>query len=129
VAISLSPFAWTRADLATEAPLPHKLRVNVYDYVGVAPDVRAAAADAVRHIYAAIGVDIDWVDRCPVACRVAFSREAQADTTRGTLMVTILPDAMTSREFPAAAMGAAREESYVAYAFFGRIRAVALDRA
>ena len=54
------------------------------------------------------------------------SREAEADTTRGNLMVNILPDAVTSREFLAAAMGAAPEKGCVAYAFFDRIRAVAV---
>ena len=91
MAVSLSLFVWTRAEAATESPL--RLPLYVYDYAGVAPDVRAAAAEVTRHIYAAIGVDIIWVDRCPLACHIAFSREAQADTTGGNLMVTILPDA------------------------------------
>ena len=124
VAIYLSLFVWMHAEGATESPL----RLDVYDYVGVAQDVRVAAAEVTRHVYAAIGVDVVWVDRCPVACHIAFSREAETDTTRGNLMVTILPDTMASREFPAAAMGAAPEEGYVAYAFFDRIRAAAFYR-
>ena len=126
VAVSLSLFAWTRVEATTESLL--KLPVYVYDYAGVGPDVRAAAAEITRHIYAAIGVDIVWVDRCPLACHIAFTREAQAETMSGDLMVIILPEAMTSREFPAGVMGAAREEGSVAYAFFGRIRASALER-
>jgi hypothetical protein len=126
VAVSLSLFVWTRADSATKSPL--RLPLHVYDYAGVAPDVRAAAAEVTRHIYAAIGVDIIWVDRCPLGCLIAFSREAQADTTGGNLMVTILPDGMTSREFPAGVMGGAPERGYVAWAFFGRIKAFAFDR-
>lgn len=123
-AISLSLCVWTHAEGATESPL----RLDVYDYVGIAPDVRMAAAEVTRHVYAAIGVDIAWVDRCPVACHIAFSREAETDTTRGNLMVTILPAAMTSRGFPTAAMGAAPEEGHVAYAFFDRIRSAAFFR-
>ena len=126
VAIPLSLFVWMRAEVATESPLP--LPIYVYDYAGVGPDVRAAAAEVTRYIYAAIGVDIVWVDRCPLACHIAFTREAQADTTDGDLMLTILPDAMTSREFPAGVLGAAREEGSVAYAFFGRIRFFAFER-
>jgi hypothetical protein len=126
VAIPLSLFVWTHAEAATDSPL--QLPLYVYDYAGVAPEVRAAAAEVTRHIYAAIGVDIVWVDRCPVACHIAFSREAHADTTSGDLMVTILPDAMTSRDFPAGVMGYSPEEGFVAYAFLGRIRAFALDR-
>jgi hypothetical protein len=117
---------WTHAEAATESPL--RLPLYVYDYAGVAPDVRAAAAEVTRHIYAAIGVHIVWVDRCPVACHIAFSREASTDTAHGNLMVTILPDAMASREFAAAAMGAAREDGSVAYAFFDRIRSAAIYR-
>ena len=79
VAVSLSLFVWTRAEVATESPL--RLPLYVYDYAGVAPDVRAAAAEVTRHIYAAIGVDVVWVDRCPLACHIAFTQEAQADTT------------------------------------------------
>ena len=126
VAVSLSLFVWTRAEVATESP--PRLPLYVYDYAGVGPDVRAAAGDVTKHIYAAIGVDIVWVDRCPLACHLAFTREAQADTTDGDLMVTILPDAMTSREFPAGVLGAAREEGSVVYAFFGRIRFFAFER-
>jgi hypothetical protein len=126
VAVSLSLFVWMRAETATESSL--RLPLFVYDYAGVAPDVRAAAGEVTRHIYAAIGVDIVWVDRCPLACHIAFSREAQVDTTSGNLMVMILPDAMTSREFPAGAMGAAPEESSMVYAFFGRVGAFARDR-
>ena len=87
-----------------------------------------AAAEVTKRIYAAIGVDIVWVDRCPLACHIAFTQEAQADTMVGDSMVAILPDAMTSREFPAGVMGAAREEGSVAQNFFGRIRASALER-
>ena len=126
VAVSLSLFVWTRAEVATQSPL--RLPLYVYDYAGAGPDVRATAAEITRRIYAAIGVDIVWVDRCPLACHIAFTQEAQAETTGGDLMVIILPDAMTSREFPAGVMGAAREEGSVAYAFFGRIRASALER-
>ena len=126
VAVSLSLFVWTRAEVATQSPL--RLPLYVYDYAGAGPDVRATAAEITRHIYAAIGVDIVWVDRCPLACHIAFTREAQADTTDGDLMLTILPDAMTSREFPAGVLGAAREEGSVAYAFFGRIRFFAFER-
>ena len=126
VAIPLSLFVWTHAEAAPESPL--RLPLYVYDYAGVAPDVRAAAAEVTRHIYAAIGVDIVWVDRCPLSCHIAFSREAQADTTSGNLRVTILPDGMTSREFPAEVMGAAPEKTYVVWAFFGRITAFAFDR-
>ena len=126
VAISLSLFVWASAEDGTESPL--RLPLHVYDYAGVAPDVRFAAAEVTRHIYAAIGVDIVWVDRGPLGCLIAFSREAQADTTRGNLMVTILPDAMRSREFPAAAIGGAPERGDVTYAFFDRISAVAFHR-
>jgi hypothetical protein len=126
VAISLSLFVWTRAESATESPL--RLPLHVYDYAGVPPDARAAAAEVTRHIYAAIGVEIVWVDRCPLRCQVAFSRQAETDTTSGNMMVTILPEAMTYREFPAKVMGFAPEESSVAYAFFGRIRTFAYDR-
>jgi len=127
VAVSLSLFVWSRAEVATESPLP--LPMYVYDYAGVGPEVRAAAAEVTTHIYAAIGVDIVWVDRCPLGCHIAFTREAHYDdTTGGDLMVTILPDAMTSREFPAGVLGAAREEGSVAYAFFGRIRFFAFER-
>ena len=126
VAIPLSLFVWTHAD-ATESPL--RLPLYVYDYAGVAPDVRAAAAEVTRHIYAAIGVDIVWVDRCPLACHIAFTREAEADTTSGNLMVTILPDGMMPQEFPDTVMGAAAApgKSSVAWAFFGRIKAFAFD--
>jgi hypothetical protein len=123
--ISLSLFVWTGAEAQTESPL--RLPLHVYDYAGVAPDVRAAAAEVTRHIYAAIGVDIIWVDRCPLACHIAFTQEAHADTTVGNLMVTILPDAMTTREFPAEVMGYTPEEGSVAYAFFGRVRAFAFE--
>jgi hypothetical protein len=126
VAVSLSLFMWTRAEVATESPL--RLPLYVYDYAGVGPDVRAAAAEITEHIYAAIGVDIVWVDRCPLACHIAFTREAQAETTGGDLMVIILPDAMTPEDFPAGVMGHAPEEGSVAYAFFGRIRFFALHR-
>ena len=126
VAVSLSLFVWMRAETTTESSL--RLPLFVYDYAGVAPDIRAAAGEVTRYIYAAIGVDIIWVDRCPLACHIAFSQEAQADTTVGDLMVIILPDDMTSREFPAEAMGAALEESSMVYAFFGRVRAFARDR-
>ena len=126
VAVSLSLFVWTRAEVATESPL--RLPLYVYDYAGVGLDVRTAAAEVTKRIYAAIGVDIVWVDRCPLACHIAFTQEAQADTMVGDLMVAILPDAMTPREFPAGVMGAAREEGSVAYTFFGRIRASALER-
>ena len=125
-AISLSLFVWTRAEAATESP--PRLPLHVYDYAGVAADVRAAAAEVTRQIYAAIGIDIVWLDRCPVACHIAFSREAHDDTTGGNLMVTILPDGMRLQEFPAGAMGAAPEDGSVAYAFFGRIRAFAFER-
>jgi hypothetical protein len=123
VAVSLSLFVWMRAAAATESPL--RLPLYVYDYAGVAPDVRAAATEVTRHIYAAIGVDIVWVDRCPVACNIAFSREAHTDTTDGDLIVTILPDGMSFQEFPAGVLGAAPENGSMAYAFFGRIRAFA----
>ena len=126
VAILLSLFVRTHAQAATESPL--RLDLYVYDYAGVAPDVRAAAAEVTRQIYAAIGVDIVWVDRCPVACHIAFSREAHADTRGGILMVTILPDGMTSREFSAGVMGGAPERGSVASAYFGRIRAFAFER-
>ena len=117
VAISLSLFVRTRAEVATESPL--RLPLYVYDYAGVAPDVRAAAAEITRHIYAAIGVDIVWVDRCPLACHIAFTREAHDDTTDGDLMMlTILPDAMTSREFPAGVMGAARRRGQCGVGLF-----------
>jgi hypothetical protein len=108
VAIPLSLFVWTHVEAATEPPL--QLLLYVYDYAGVAPAVRVAAAEVTRHIYAAIGVDIVWVDRCPLACHIAFTREAYADISKGvSLMVTILPDGMTSRLFPADVMGAAPE--------------------
>ena len=127
VAILLSLFVRTHAEAATESPL--RLVLYVYDYAGVAPDVRAAAAEITRQIYAAIGVDIVWVDRCPVACHIAFSREAHDDTTDANLMMlTILPDGMTSREFPAGVMGGAPERGNVATAYFGRIRAFAFER-
>ena len=126
VAISLSLLVWTRAESAIESPL--RLPLHVYDYAGVPPDARAAAGEVTRRIYAAIGVEIVWVDRCPLGCHVAFSRQAQTDTTVGNLMVTILPDAMTSEEFPPRVMGFAPEEGSVAYAFFGRIRTFAYDR-
>ena len=127
VAIPLSLFVWTHVEAATEPPL--RLLLYVYDYAGVAPDVRVAAAEVTRHIYAAIGVDIVWVDRCPLACHIAFTREAYADISKGvSLMVTILPDGMTSRLFPADVMGAAPEQGEVAWAFFGRIRAFAFER-
>jgi hypothetical protein len=125
MAISLSLFVWTRAEAATESPL--RLPLLVYDYAGVAPDVRAAAGEVTRRIYAAIGVDIIWVDRCPLGCQVAFSRQAETDTTSGNLMVIILPEAMTYREFPDKVMGFAPEEGSLAYAFFGRIRTFAYD--
>lgn len=125
VAISLSLFVWTGAEVTTESPRP--LRLNVYDYAGVAPDVREAAADAARQVFAAIGVDIVWVERCPVACRIAFSREAYTDPTGGGLTVFVLPPDMTSREFPSTMLGNTPEKSEVAYAFFDRIRAVAFD--
>jgi hypothetical protein len=126
VAILLSLFVRTHAEAATESPL--RLVLYVYDYAGVAPDVRAAAAEITRQIYAAIGVDLIWVDRCPVSCHIAFSREAHDDTTWGILMLTILPDGMTSREFPAGVMGGAPERGNVATAYFGRIRAFAFER-
>ena len=126
VAILLSVFVRTQAEAATESPL--RLVLYVYDYAGVAPDVRATAAEIARQIYAAIGVDIVWVDRCPVACHIAFSREAHDDTTGDLLMLTILPDGMTSREFPAGVMGGAPERGNVATAYFGRIRAFAFER-
>jgi hypothetical protein len=127
VAILLSLFVPSHAEAATEAPL--RLVLYVYDYAGVAPDARAAAAEITRQIYAAIGVDIVWVDRCPVACHIAFSREAHDDTTDVNLMMlTILPDGMTSREFSADVMGGAPERSNVATAYFGRIRAFAFER-
>jgi hypothetical protein len=125
-ALSLYLFMWTRAEAATESR--HRLPVDVYDYAGVAPDIRAAAAEVTRHIYAAIGIDIVWVDRCPLACNIGFSREAHTDTQDGHLMVTILPDGMSVQEFPAGVLGAAPENGSVAYAFFGRIRAFAFDR-
>jgi hypothetical protein len=126
VAIPLSLFVWAPAEVAAESPLT--LRLNVNDYAGVAADVRADAAKVTRHIYAAIGVDIVWVDGCPVSCHVGFSREAQTDATSGSLTVMVLPDDMTSREFPAAMMGGSPKNSYVAYAFFDRIRAFAFGR-
>lgn len=126
VAIPLSLFVSTGAEVATESPRP--LRLNVYDYAGVAPDVRVAAADVTRHVYAAIGVDLIWVERCPVACRIAFSREAYTDPTGGGLTVFVLPPDMTSREFPSTMLGNTPEKSEVAYAFFDRIRAVAFAR-
>jgi hypothetical protein len=126
VAILLSLFVPTHAEAAAESPL--RLVLYVYDYAGVAPDVRAAAAEVTRQIYAAIGVDIVWVDRCPIACHIAFSREAHDDTSWGILMLTILPDGMTSREFSADVMGGAPERGNVATAYFGRIRAFAFER-
>jgi len=126
VAVSLSLFVWMRVETTTEASL--RLPLFVYDYAGVAPDIRAAAGEVTRHIYAAIGVDIVWVDRCPVACHIAFSREAHADTRSGDLMVTILPDGMTSREFSAGVLGGAPERGNVASAYFGRIKAFAFER-
>lgn len=126
VAILLSLFVRTQAEAATESP--PRLVLYVYDYAGVAPDVRAAAAAVTRQIYAAIGVDVVWVDRCPVACHVAFSREAHDDTMGDILMVTILPDGMTSREFSAGVLGGAPERGNVASAYFGRIRAFAFER-
>lgn len=126
VAILLSLFVPTHAEAAAESPL--RLVLYVYDYAGVAPDVRAAAAEVTRQIYAAIGVDIVWVDRCPIACHIAFSREAHDDTSWGILMLTILPDGMTSREFSADVMGGAPESGNVATAYFGRIRAFAFER-
>src|SRR6185295_484283 len=79
VAISLSLFVWTRAEAATASPL--RLPLHVYDYAGVSPTARAAAADVTRRIYAAVGVEIVWVDRCPVVCHIAYSRQAYTDTT------------------------------------------------
>jgi len=126
LAISLSLSVWTRAEAATESPV--RLLLHVYDYAGVAPGIRAAALQVTRDIYAAIAVEIIWVDHCPLSCHLAFSLEPDPDITGGDLLVTVLPDAMTSREFPIKVMGYAPENGSIAYAFFGRIRAFAFER-
>jgi hypothetical protein len=106
----------------TELPLT----VTVYDYAGLLPETREDAATIVTRIYAAVGVEMVWLDGC--LGRECDSVPQRASGCGPELTVHIVSRRMTPRQLKASVMGVAPSGSFMVYAYFDRIREFAFRR-
>jgi hypothetical protein len=115
------------ASAGIEEPL--RLMLNVYTYAAVNDDIRSRAATTVAEIYAAAGVETVWIDRCfRPECRREVTLGDRVTARGAQVTALIVPDDMTPPIAPPAVMGMTPSDSYVTYAFSGRIHAFAFAK-
>ena len=106
-----------------------RLTISVYDYANVDAAALAHAARRVTASFAAVGVVVQWEERCTgPRCSSTDARPLPPAGQMAALTVYIFPEERTPQHYPRSVMGAAPIGSFLAYAYFDRVRAFAFQR-
>lgn len=114
------------AAAADEEP---QLTVSIYDYSSADPSTLAHARRSVVAAFAAVGVAVEWGERCArPECLHSQARSVPPAGQVAELTVYIFAEERTPQHYAKPVMGAAPIGSYLAYAYFDRVRAFAFER-
>jgi hypothetical protein len=106
-----------------------RLTISIYDYANVDPATLTHARRSVVSAFAAVGVAVEWAERCArPECLHSQARSVPPAGQIAEMTVYIFTEERTPQQYAKMVMGAAPIGSYLAYAYFDRVRTFAFER-